>query len=265
PTPQPSSTLRATTTTSPARGLPRLRRATNPTPTSHAPATPWPTRRGTIMHSPTRRAPTTPMPTSGATRLRTPTNRAPTPLPPPRTRRATPSESHSQQHVVGRGRRRGQCTPQRARLGNRLTTPIALEDLPRPRREHAPNLATHPLHPRDPHLVVAGGLVTHPGDHRGLGTLLDRDALRASDRATSDLGRMRRDDLRQTTRDLFVARIEREKREHAVAERPRVLGFLRLATRSRLFEPAMIPRIATLAGELRPNALDPFRRRPHPA
>src|SRR5579871_1767491 len=67
---------------------------------------------------------------------------------------------------------------ERTLLRGRLSTAIALQQLLRPPGQHAPDLSPLPLDLGNHHAVVAGGLMAHPGDHRRLGPLLDRDALR---------------------------------------------------------------------------------------
>lgn len=52
--------------------------------------------------------------------------------------------------------------------------------------ELAPDLAACALDPRDAHVVVAGGLVAHPGDEGGTGSLLDGDPLGAGDGAAAE-------------------------------------------------------------------------------
>src|SRR4051812_14300255 len=75
---------------------------------------------------------------------------------------------------------------ERAVLPDRLSTAIPLQQLVGPPGEHPAALPPLPLDPRDRHAVVTGGPVPHPGDHGGLGPLLDGDSLRPGDRAAPD-------------------------------------------------------------------------------
>ena len=56
-------------------------------------------------------------------------------------------------------------------------------------------------------IVVLGGRVPQPGDRRGLGAALDRDALRARHRTAPDRHGMRADGLGQALREWSVQRV----------------------------------------------------------
>src|SRR6185312_1640745 len=75
---------------------------------------------------------------------------------------------------------------ERTLLPDRLTSPIPFQQLLGSSSEHSADFPPLALHPWNHHPIVAGRLVTHPGDDRSFGSLLDRDAFRPGDCAASD-------------------------------------------------------------------------------
>jgi hypothetical protein len=68
----------------------------------------------------------------------------------------------------------------------RFSPPISFQQLLRSLGKHLSNLSPFAFDPWDFHRLVSGGLVPHPGNDGGFGTLFHGDSLRPGDGATSD-------------------------------------------------------------------------------
>jgi hypothetical protein len=66
---------------------------------------------------------------------------------------------------------------------NWLTTPIPFKQVVRSAGEHSTDFSAFPFQPWNQHAVVPSRLVSHPGNDRSFGPLLDWDALRSGDSA----------------------------------------------------------------------------------
>ena len=87
---------------------------------------------------------------------------------------------------------------------------IAGKQFFRPLCEHPPHFTTFALDAWDHHRVVAGRVVPHPSDDRGLGPLLDWNAFCSSDRSASDGSGVIGHRLRQAATEIGVTRMKGE-------------------------------------------------------
>src|SRR4051812_37566879 len=117
---------------------------------------------------------------------------------------------------------------QRARRMREIVA-MHVEQRARDLGELAADLAAATGDALDLHRVVCGGLVAHPRDHRGLGALLDRDALGPRDGAAADRGRVRGDALGDRAGEAVPPWCEPQEREDLFLEAPRVRDLRALA------------------------------------
>ena len=80
----------------------------------------------------------------------------------------------------------GQRLLQRTVFGNRFSPPIPLQQFLGSPGQQAPHFSAFSFYSWDRQRVVAGGLMTHPGNDGSLGSLFDRNALGPGNRATPD-------------------------------------------------------------------------------
>ena len=97
-------------------------------------------------------------------------------------------------------------------------------------RELATHLPALALDPRDGHSIVGRGLVSHPGDHGGLGPLFHRDSLRPGDRAAADRRGMIGHSLGQPVSEISVCGMEGQERHDRPVEVLDVHGLGLLST-----------------------------------
>ena len=88
------------------------------------------------------------------------------------------------------------------------------EQLPGPGCQHPPNFPSLTPNSWNHQIVVSRRLVTHPGNHRGLGPLLDRDSFGPGNCTASHGCRMQCHCLGQLFRQFRIARIKRQKRDN---------------------------------------------------
>src|SRR5690554_4601380 len=97
---------------------------------------------------------------------------------------------------------------ERAILGLFLSASIALQELFGALRELATHFASFAFDALDTHVVIGGGLVSHPSDHCGRRPFLDGDALRTCDGAAPDGCGVVGDGLREPLRFFLIAGVE---------------------------------------------------------
>jgi hypothetical protein len=97
-------------------------------------------------------------------------------------------------------------------LRNRSGMAVCLQQLFGSLSQHAPDLAAFAFDARNHHAVVAGGLVSHPGDDRGFSPLFDRNSPGSSDGSASDRGGMIGDNFCELTSDIGVAGVKCKER-----------------------------------------------------
>jgi len=113
--------------------------------------------------------------------------------------------------------------------------------------------------------VEARGLVPHPGDDRGLGATLDRNALGAGDRAAADGRGVVRDGMGELQGQCRMPLMEREERQHGRLEVFDVLGLLDL-TAFRVSRAASGVGVGrSFSDQILPHPLDGLPRGPDPA
>ncbi len=117
-----------------------------------------------------------------------------------------------------------QRPPERATLGGRPPTAIAVQQLVGAPGQHPTDLPPLALDPRDRHVVVARGPVPHPGDHGGFSPLLDRDASCPGDRAAADRRGVLGDGPCQPVGESDVTGVERQECRDGPVEVLDVLG-----------------------------------------
>ena len=88
------------------------------------------------------------------------------------------------------------------------------EQLPGPGCQYPPNFPSLTPNSWNHQIVVSRRLVTHPGNHRGLGPLLDRDPFGPGNCTASHGRRMQCHCLGQLFRQFRIARIKRQKRDN---------------------------------------------------
>jgi WD40 repeat protein len=125
------------------------------------------------------------------------------------------------------------------------------------------DLARQPLRLVTEHPVVARALVAHPGDHRSLGPLLDRNAFRPGHRAAPDRRGVVGNGTGQPVGDVGVRRVEAEERDHRPVEVVDVLGLGLLPASGIGFLLLGEAHRGPLGFEFDPNAVNGRRRRPH--
>lgn len=103
---------------------------------------------------------------------------------------------------------------QRAALRNDHSLAVTFQQLMRPFRQHPPDLAPFSPDPGDRHVVVARGLVPHPGDDRRFGPLLDGNPLRSGNSPAPDRSGVGGDRLGQLLCGGFIPVMKPEKGDY---------------------------------------------------
>jgi hypothetical protein len=112
----------------------------------------------------------------------------------------------------------------RASFWNRFATTIAVKQLLGPLSQHSADFSAFSSDSWNNQPVVAGRLVPHPSNHRSLGTLLDRDALRPGDRPASYRSGMIGDSTGQAGGNIGVVCMKGQERDHNSQEVLDVFG-----------------------------------------
>ncbi len=110
--------------------------------------------------------------------------------------------------------------------------------------------------PGNAHVVIAGGLVTHPGDGGGFSALLDGDALGAGYRAAADGGGVGGDAISHGGGGELVAGVKREVAEDRRAEVSGVSHFRFGPALAAGIEFLLVTGISAFEGELGAESVD---------
>ena len=113
---------------------------------------------------------------------------------------------------------------QRTVIPDRLPTAIPFQQFVGPPGEHSANFPPLSFDPGNHHAVVAGRLVPHPGDHSGLGSLLDGNTLRPGDRAASDRRGVIGDGSCHPVGEISVFLMKAQERDHGPQKVIHILG-----------------------------------------
>ncbi len=116
--------------------------------------------------------------------------------------------------------------------------------------ELAADLAAFPFDASDAHVVVGGGLVSHPGNCGGLDALLDRDALGAGYGAAADGRGVGGDAGGELVGKQAVAGVEREELVDGAFEVFDIFVLFDVPAPSPGFELALVGRAVSVGGEL---------------
>ena len=113
---------------------------------------------------------------------------------------------------------------ERAAGRDRIAAAIAIEQLLGPPGQHSPDFSPLSLGSGDFHIVVAGGLVSHPGDHGGLGAISDRYPAGTGDGAAADRRGVPGDGVGQPPGEFRMVGVKVEELQHRGLKILDVLG-----------------------------------------
>ena len=104
--------------------------------------------------------------------------------------------------------------------------PISRQQFLRLRRQHPADFAPLPLHARDRQVLICGRPMSHPGDHRCLGALLNRDSLGARHRSAADRRGVLGHRAGEGPGKLRITGVKRQIVEHRLIKHLHVIGLL---------------------------------------